>query len=101
MSILTFTGTVATTLALFTNRQAEVQTRDGWRTANSQAETRRFLQQSSDFVRLRIGDRVLLEDILKRAIPVDTVLADFIASIDPSILSAEQSAALTLVKGAM
>jgi hypothetical protein len=86
-------------MAMLTNRVPEVNGGDGWKSANNQASARRFLQDNSaNSVRLRLGDRVFLEDVLKQSIPVGTVLADFVASIDPSTLTSEQTQALAIFK---
>jgi hypothetical protein len=99
MTILNFNGEQATQMAVFTNRLPDINMGHGWVTAGSQGSARRALQQGTGAtVRLRIGDRVCLEDILKQAIPVGTVLTDLISSIDPTTLSADQQAALTIFK---
>lgn len=99
MSIIEFTGVEATKMAMLTNRLPEVNGGNGWLTAVSQAGARRFLQQDSgNAVRLRVGDRVFLEDVLRQSIPVGTVLADFLATLDPSTLSTDQVNAIATFK---
>jgi hypothetical protein len=101
MTILTFTGPDALHLCVLTNHLAEVHTGTGWRAANSHAEARRFLADDAQLVRLRISDRVLLEDILKTAIPVGTPLGDVINQVDPGDLSKDQLLALTTLQEAL
>lgn len=101
MTILTFFGSEATQLCILTNRQAEVYTGTGWRAANSHAEARRFLANDAQLVRMRIGDRVLLEDILKIAIPVGTPLGDVINQVALNDLSKDQFLALTTLQDAL
>lgn len=101
MTILTFTGSEATQLCALTNRQAEVCNGTGWRAANSHAEARRFLADDAQLVRLRIDDRVLMEDILKIAIPVGTPLADVINQVALNDLSKDQFLALTTIQEAL
>jgi hypothetical protein len=98
MTILIFTGANALSMATLTNRLPEINNGPGWKTARSQSEARRILEAAPVAIRLRVGDRVLLEGILGHSIPVGSVLADWIAGIDTSTLSQEQQAALTIFK---
>lgn len=101
MTILNLTGSDATTMCVLTQRLAEVYTGTGWRSSMSHSEARRYLQDDPQTVRMRVGDRVLLEEILKITIPVGSVLADVIDSTDLTTLSKEQFLAITTFKEAM
>lgn len=73
--ILTLFGEFATKMALVSNRLPEVLDTGSWRSSHSHGEARRFLQVTKTDVRLRIDNRILLEDILKRSIPVGADLS--------------------------
>jgi hypothetical protein len=82
-----------------TNRAPEVNPGYGWMTATSVAAARRTLQhEGSGCVRLRVGDRVLLEDVLKKPIAVGTDLNAYIEALDTTTLSTDQQWAVGTIK---
>ena len=98
--ILTLFGENATQVALLANRLPEVMDTASWRPAYSHGEARRFLRLGATLVRLRIDNRVLLEDILKQSVPLEadlaTVASNAMAGLEPT---SPAHAALTLYQG--
>lgn len=99
MSILTLSGEPALRMASITNRAPEVAAVNGWATGTSQAAARLMLQHyGPTSVRLQASPRVLLEDILKRSIDMNTDLVEFIASVHTFVLTTDQVWALNTIK---
>lgn len=73
--LLTLFGETATRVALLANRLPEVMDTGHWRSAYSHGEARRFMRLGNTLVRLRVDNRLLLEDITKQAVPVGANLA--------------------------
>ena len=95
--IITLTGDDAVAVGLAANRQPEVLRGTSWKHASSISEARRASRVEPASVRLRASARNLIEDVTKKALPVDADLGSAINDALPDCGIVEDKA-LNIIK---